>query len=116
MTTCTAESVSQEQFDQLLDCTMDNFDFEKVHKVMTTLDWGWTQPGREELVIPTVAQLRGKARQILREAFKRKTTVGTGGFEAIYHPPLEGDKEDPAGFLTLRFIIEEWDTEGCPIH
>ena len=116
MTTCTVKSISQEQFDQLLDNTMDNFNFEKVHKVMTTLDWRWAHLGDTELAIPTVAQLRGKARNLLREAFKRKTTVGTGGFEAIYHPPVEGDKEDPAGFLTLRFIIEEWDTEGCPIH
>lgn len=111
-----APNVSEEQFDQLLDYIMDGFDFERVHMVMVTLDWRWANLGSGGLEVPTLLQLRQKARQLLREAFKRKGTVGTGGFEATYHPPLEGDKDDPAGYLTLRFVLQEWDTEGCRIY
>lgn len=114
MTTCTVKkNVTEEQFQVLLENVMDNFDFEKVHDVMVEMDWRWIPIGSGELKVPTVFQLKNSARRYLRRAFDGCHTVGSGGLEASYHPPI--DDEDPAGFLSLKFILEEWDTEGCPI-
>jgi hypothetical protein len=114
MTTCTAKKdVTEEQFLVLLENVMDHFDFEKVHDVMVQIDWCWINAGNGELKVPTVLQLKQSARRYLRRAFDGCCTVGSGGLEAAYHPPI--DTEDPAGFLTLRFILEEWDTEGCQV-
>lgn len=114
MDTCSARAkATEEQFQVLLENVMDNFNFEKVHDVMVELNWCWVNANGGELKVPTVLQLKASARRYLRRAFDECCIVGSGGLECSYHPPI--DDEDPAGFLSLKFILEEWDTEGCPI-
>lgn len=84
---------------EAIDSILDNFDFERVHKAMTALNWTWiTTKG-----VPEIPDLRQKARELLKDVSKRKsgTTVGTGGFEA--------SKED--GVLQLEFVLYSWDQE-----
>lgn len=77
---------------------LDNFDFERVHKAMTALDWEWASTDG----VPEIPDLRKKARRLLKDVAKRKEDkffTGTGGFEV--------SKED--GILELKFVIAEWD-------
>lgn len=114
MTSCTVKkNVTEEQFQVLLENVMDNFNFEKVHDVMVELDWNWVNANSGELKVPTVLQLKASARRYLRRAFDGCCVVCSGGLECSYHPPI--DDQDPAGFLSLKFVLEEWDTEGCLI-
>ena len=94
-------------YDTIMDC-LDEFDFERVHKVMTFLDWTWADGG-----VPDVLALRRNCRKYLQEvvrgALERENEGGqyvmaSGGFRFeswVY----------PDGFLWLRmsFDIADWD-------
>jgi len=76
---------------------LDNFDFERVHKAMTALDWEWASTDG----VPEIPDLRKEVRILLKDVSKRKEDkffIGTGGFEV--------SKED--GILQLKFVIDEW--------
>lgn len=77
---------------------MENFDFEKVHKVMVALEWEW-HFGHGCSGIPSVHTLKEEASRLLSDAWMIKTTVSTGGFSAVYND----------GCLSLSFIVEEWE-------
>lgn len=79
---------------------LDNFDFERVHKAMIALEWNWCL-GMWGDGIPSVGALQKTARELLSEAWTKKTTISSGGFSAVYD---DGD-------LVLRFILEEWFSE-----
>jgi len=61
---------------EAIDSILDNFDFERVHKAMTALDWEWASTDG----VPEIPDLRQKARELLKDVSKTKsgTTVGTG--------------------------------------
>lgn len=80
---------------------MDNFDFDKVHEVMSLLNWEWAAT---ENGVPTKSELRSEARRLLKMAINDKTRVSTGGFEVDYIN--EGD-----GFVELKFVVSQWDSE-----
>lgn len=69
----------QEQIDEI----MDNFDFEKVHKMMMAVNWKWAN--KESLYsVPTVSELRTCARRLLyRTTDEGIYACGTGGFNVI---------------------------------
>lgn len=79
---------------------LSNFDFERVHKAMIALEWNWYL-GIGGEGIPSVGALHKAARELLSEAWMKKTTISSGGFSAEYY---DGD-------LILRFILEEWFSE-----
>jgi hypothetical protein len=85
-----------------IDEIMDNFDFEKVAKVMEVLGWKWVN-SETDLKIPDVSELRKQARRLLTTALKENTGVATGGFKVTY---LKDEK-----FLHLEFVVSEWDTQ-----
>jgi len=68
----------------IIDEVMDGFDFERVHKMMTAVNWTWI--GND--FPPSVAELRANARRQLRDAHTGCLkhccgfTVATGGFTA----------------------------------
>jgi hypothetical protein len=88
-----------------MDC-LDEFDFDRVHRVMTFLDWKYA----DSKDVPDTQTLRKSARKYLIEASKEalqkncEFTCSTGGFR--YEA-----KQYEDGFLWLRmsFIIEDWD-------
>ena len=62
--------ITKEEFEEHLDEIMDNFDFEKVEKVMEFLDWKWAFIEGSPKV-PTRADLRSGVRKQFREMFDK---------------------------------------------
>ena len=87
---------------------LDNFDFEKMHKVMTFLNWRWATIGE----IPDIADLRVSARGLLKEAYNNLGKlpnadyfIQTGGFRAETFRLLDGRID-----FSLSFVVTDWDT------
>jgi len=88
---------------------IDNFDFEKVNKVMIFLDWHWHWA---EDGVPNISELKKLATRHLFNTVKdlemnndsdAQSTVHSGGIKVI------GNKRDgKITDLTLEFIIEDW--------
>ena len=78
---------------------LDEFDFEKVHRVMVALDWQWS--GTDG--VPSIGDLRRQARSLLQQVVDSKDThsIGTGGFTAFMH----------RGLLGLRFEVSSYEIE-----
>jgi len=86
----------QEQIDDILD----NFDFDKVHKVMVFLNWKYGGS------VPTVSELKENARGLLKEAVKLDLHwYSSGGFH-VKHEVFEKNS-----YISLEFVIAEWDNE-----
>ncbi len=80
---------------------MGAFDFEKVHKVMTFLEWKWG--AINEAHVPSIEELKTEATILLKEAYTNKDVVSirSGGFNAGW-----GDDE-----LFLDFVLEWAETK-----
>jgi len=99
--------LQSKHYDLILDC-LDEFDFDKVRRVMTLLDWKYAVSKE----VPDIQTLRKNARKYLTEAAKEalqkncEFTCSTGGFR--YEAKLYS-----YDFVWLRmsFIIEEWDND-----
>lgn len=78
---------------------LDEFDFEKVHRVMLALNWKW----HDAKGVPAIADLRRMARSLLKQVVESKGlhSVGSGGFTAYMHH----------GLLGLRFEISSYEIE-----
>lgn len=86
-----------------IDQIMDNFDFNKVHKVMIATDWKWVFTDG----VPTEAELRQQARKMLKEVSTKNITddigdyyISTGGFTVTKYSDTS---------LTLEFIVSSWE-------
>lgn len=94
--------MTQDQLiDNMITDIMEDFDFEKVRKVMLMLDWKW-DIGNGEMTVPSVYRMTKKAEQLLRDAAKdygKKDhhTISSGGFTATLYEDM----------LTLSFELEE---------
>jgi len=81
----------------VIDEIMDEFDFEKAHKVMEFLGWNWNNN------VPTIGGMRKVARNLLKEAAEGDiTAIGTGGFQ------VRKQVVDNTIYLTLEFIVTSW--------
>ena len=80
---------------------MEDFDFQKVHDVMTYLDWKWAMSKHG---VPTIDELKNEANRLLIDACVEKNCVSTGGFRAVYEECSPGD---PDPYIGLEFIVEE---------
>jgi hypothetical protein len=98
-------TLTDKHYETIMDC-LDEFDFDRVHKVMMHLNWTYSDCKD----VPTVEYLRKNARKYLMEVVKQaletksEYITGTGGFR--YEAKLYED-----GYLWLRmaFEIESWD-------
>lgn len=79
---------------------IEKFNFEKVLIAMTALDWQWQATAGNGYALPTLQRLKAMARFLLNESIK-ETCVGSGGFEAKYHPKDNSDSE----YFELKFIL-----------
>lgn len=85
----------------LIDKVMDCFDFRKVESCMKRMRREWVDTdGRR--YIPEEAELRAKARKLMRTAIEKRRSTGTGGFIVFV-----GE-----GYLNLLFCIEEYLAEN----
>lgn len=92
-----------EQQQGWIDEIMDNFDFEKVHKVMVALDWAWVVSLEDNLFeIPDKQAIMKDARRLMKHCLEVCTNkgdeIGSGGFTAVFR----GDG------LLLRFVVEDY--------
>ena len=81
---------------------MDYFDFGRVHKVMTALDWKWAIVN-DGYSVPEEFEIRTEARRLLTQAVKEKMSITTGGFYAMYR------KDEDVEWIDLKFVVEDWD-------
>ena len=95
--------------DDAIEDILDEFDFEKVKKVMDLLDWTWCDADDG---VPRIGELRKKARQLLKEcAFKVLLSseidtdycIATGGFRASAY------KYDDNVYFRLAYELASWD-------
>jgi hypothetical protein len=96
-----------------LPIVMDRFDFDKVHKVMTFLNWTWAGAG----AVPTIDQLKSCAYELLHQAVQSYdecgspstgASVATGGFQATVDVYDSGATQ-----LTLLFYVDSCSNGGC---
>jgi len=75
-----------------------NFDFEKVHDVMTHLNWTWYDTDGK---VPSIDQLKELAKKLLYHAAEKEGfySSATGGFKATKYEN---------GTLELEFILASW--------
>jgi hypothetical protein len=91
----------EELIDKMVTAVMEDFDFDRVHRVMVNLDWKWGI-GDGEMTVPSSYRLAKEAEGLLRNAAqhyggKESHSCGSGGFMAH----LDGES------LTLQFILTE---------
>jgi hypothetical protein len=84
-------------FNKLWEEIEQGFEFEKIQKVMITLNWKWMSCNG----VPNTAQIITQARSIAHKAYKNQGRVGTGGFFA----------ESDGNTLTLWFAVDFIDVD-----
>lgn len=76
---------------------IENFNFEKVHKVMELLNWTWLMSND----VPTIDELKKSATRLLNDICKEDfDTSSTGGFKVTKYDD----------HLELEFIISNYDS------
>lgn len=91
------------------------FDFEKCHKAMTALNWGWFSVG-----VPTIDMLKSSAIHRLRSAIDGVKDKENGlSVNETYFSSSGGLKgsawKNRYGHVTgikLEFVLTEWDSDG----
>ena len=99
---------------KLIDDIMDNFNFNKVRKVMKHLNWKWAL---SENGVPEVYELKETARRLLNECLyemimhgEDSWSIATGGFAArATNYKGSEESEDSSIGLKLSFKVEDWD-------
>lgn len=98
-------------FDKQIHFILTNFDFERVHRVMSLLQWKWA--GSD--TTPSVKTLQQTARDLLRQVaespYTSPVSVSCGGFRAVrYREPLSrviSEKEATIPTIVkLEFILQ----------
>ena len=103
--------------EELINEVLDNFDFDKVHKTMTFLDWKWVSYSEGTCEVPSISRMIRTAQQYLEMAYdglekidhnEHSYMVGSGGFDAqAKRYPAGLDKPDI--LLTLSFNLAQWE-------
>lgn len=104
--TASKPKISPVDVEMIMDSVIDHFDFCRVHKVMTLLDWKWANADGSSSV-PSVLRMKGSVRRLMRLAMKHwePGTEGTasGGFQVRFDP---GDAEHEPSF-SVSFCVTE---------
>ena len=85
-----------------------NFDFCKVHTVMSALDWGWASLDGHR--VPMISEIMDEAKRLLDEVIESHLSDGenhqisTGGLEVA----INICEEDGIPDLSLKFVVEDW--------
>ena len=103
--------------EDLINEVLDNFDFDKVHKAMTALEWKWYGFQEDTLEVPSIARLIRTAEKYLSQAYdglaknewnSNEYMTASGGFEAwAKRYPAGLDKPDV--LLILNFNLATWE-------
>lgn len=104
----------EEHVDEVMEC----FDFEKVHHVMTMLDWKWalyiTGPevknrnGRMIGTVPGIPDLRKQVCELMRRLWNSDNqSVATGGFVVRLY------REENWARFSVAFEVTDWVSEDA---
>ena len=96
----------QEAIQEQIDNIMDDFEFEKVHQIMTALKWIWATSENPKAV-PELWEIKKNARSHLKNAVKHEGSAG-GGFTARFREGVDEDTGKPFVWLTLHFGIDHF--------
>lgn len=90
----------EETLESKFEWVLDGFDFEKVHRIMTFLDWKWfTLDG---VKVPSINQMKEFCRELFEEvASGEKDNMASGGFSVRKY----GDN------IVLEFILADETSE-----
>ena len=91
-----------ELIDKMVTAVMEEFDFDRVHRIMENLDWKWDGIGCCKMTVPSTYRMTKYAEKLLRDAAqhyggKESYSCSSGGFTAKF----DGEA------LTLQFILTE---------
>ena len=102
---------------ELINEVLDNFDFERVHKVMTFLNWKWISLSEDTNEVPSLAKLVRSAQQYLSMAYdglekiehnEHSYMVGCGGFE-VWAKRFPAGLDKPDVILILSFNLTQFE-------
>lgn len=94
--------MSREQLiEKMVAAVMEDFDFDRVHRIMVNLDWKW-DIGDGEMTIPSTYRMKKKAEGLLTNVASHygeneNYSCGSGGFMAYLDETT----------LTLQFVLTE---------
>ena len=103
--------------EELINEVLDNFDFERVHKVMTFLNWKWISLSEGTNEVPSLAKLVRTAQQYLEMAYdglekiehnEHSYMVGCGGFE-VWAKRFPAGLDKPDVILILSFNLAQFE-------
>lgn len=101
--------ITKEEYLKIAERRIREFDFEKIHSVMTFLDWKWSK--KEVLSIPTVEELKQECERLIKEAIEYDMRdLSCGGFtihrlandlviEFCMSPRLENSSKDDSELI-----------------
>lgn len=95
----------EQLIENMVTAVMEEFDFDRVHRIMVNLDWKW-DIGNGEMTIPSTYRIMKKANGLLDSVASHygegNYSCGSGGFMAH----LDGTA------LTLQFILTEMTSDA----
>ena len=98
-----------EVISQRIEDIMDEFDFDRVHRVMEFLNWTWADEFGG-VCVPLKSEVRKRARALLNESAKSKESLSTGGFHVEFR---EGTEHETKWVnLNLTFNVEFTSFDG----
>lgn len=90
--------------EQHIEEVMDWFDFEKVHRVMTMLDWKWASID----AVPDIPDPRKEVRRLMTPLWNSDNEfIGTGGFMVRLY------REENWARFGVSFQVTDWDSEDA---
>jgi hypothetical protein len=92
--------MSKWTMDNQIEEILQEFNFYKVHHVMTTLDWVWSNEDGT-LSVPSVGRIKRMAKHLLIAVANRCACTKSGGFTA----------RNDEGCLSLEFVVEDYFVE-----
>ena len=101
----------EEAVQELEDEIMDTFEFAKVANYMKSVNWSWAS-ATSEMDVPDEPQLRAMVRKLIRQAHKRKESLGTGGFHVDYREGVDCIDSKPYVSIDLSFKIAQSHLDG----
>lgn len=88
---------------EVIDTCLNGFRFDRVHRVMVELDWGWAAT---DMRPPGVYDIMAFARSLLAKAWDEQKTIESGGLRVVYSPAGEFEDESWGPDLELLFVAE----------
>ena len=108
-TICDENQLTQQMTKEYqIEIILSEINWDKIHRTMTFLNWGYHNFNENNTSIPTIEELKIKGRKLLEDVWNRELddeiyiSLSCGGFEA------EKVEIDDLKILSLKFVLTEW--------